>query len=477
MSLADVITPGAHCSPTTGGNEFFTLTIRRNKKSETLKFSSEFRNEILCEALRHRASFAEASSAMSGIPDPVRFNCSKLHWSGKQVPVVLEVGIDSVNQRNPTTGKVIASYLYKDVDCLVLVSDLTGAFVIQTSGFARCHLFVCNGHERDAMLRKVVDYAWSCTGCVIRIKKDAITVNQFHAFKFGKYGTDDAITSLYEFPVHKRTPRSPEPDKRILCLTESCIVERDIGTYNIITVKPLNEIFALIRSPDNAQLFSIEYVRGQIRHYTSTDRDALLASLMDGVRASGNLDIHVKMTPTQRGYRLDPYYVPVDERVESDHLQFLQTARPNNFNEFVMRFNANCAYSGLLHSTTQDRVFAQNKEKLIQGALLAFVQKEGEQSDISVEHLEQQFQALRRLIASKAGFAMFTSSPAFREFLGIKVVKALQRNNDAVTHAAVDMLCALMQVREIESMCSDVFTNPAFCCSRCTPSTTCVRNS
>lgn len=33
----------------------------------------------------------------------------------------------------------------------------------------------------------------------------------------------------------------------------------------------------------------------------------------------------------------------------------------------------------------------------------------------------------------------------FREKVGVKVVKALQRNDDGVTHAALDMLCALMQ--------------------------------
>ena len=36
-----------------------------------------------------------------------------------------------------------------------------------------------------------------------------------------------------------------------------------------------------------------------------------------------------------------------------------------------------------------------------------------------------------------------------RERVGVKVVKALKRQDDAVTHAAVDMLCALMQVRFI----------------------------
>jgi DnaJ family protein C protein 13 len=33
-----------------------------------------------------------------------------------------------------------------------------------------------------------------------------------------------------------------------------------------------------------------------------------------------------------------------------------------------------------------------------------------------------------------------------REKVGVKVVKALQRKDDGVNHAAIDMLCALMQV-------------------------------
>ena len=35
-----------------------------------------------------------------------------------------------------------------------------------------------------------------------------------------------------------------------------------------------------------------------------TFRDALIASVLDGVRASGNRDVHVKMMFTRRGYRL-----------------------------------------------------------------------------------------------------------------------------------------------------------------------------
>ena len=41
---------------------------------------------------------------------------------------------------------------------------------------------------------------------------------------------------------------------------------------------------------------------------------------------------------------------------------------------------------------------------------------------------------------------LHSSHTRFRDKLGVKVVKALKRNDDGVTHAAIDMLCALMQV-------------------------------
>lgn len=87
----------------------------------------------------------------------------------------------------------------------------------------------------------------------------------------------------------------------------------------------------------------------------------------------------------------------------------------------------------------------------------------GDQDNISVQELESQFQAVRRLVASKAGFIAFTQLPRFvsqishdknslinfrfREKLGMKVVKALKREHDGVSHAAIDMLATLLCVR------------------------------
>lgn len=112
---------------------------------------------------------------------------------------------------------------------------------------------------------------------------------------------------------------------------------------------------------------------------------------------------------------------------------------------FLCRFNANVSYSGLLHAVTQEHLFAENKEKLISSAISSLISKEGDQDSISSPELEQQFHCLRRLVASKAGFSCFTSLPGFREKVGWKVAKALKRGDDGISHAAIDMLCALME--------------------------------
>lgn len=65
-------------------------------------------------------------------------------------------------------------------------------------------------------------------------------------------------------------------------------------------------------------------------------RDSLLASLLDGVRASGNRDVCVKMAPTQRGQRWGLLSMPVDEEVESLHLKFL-AAPPSEFKPLDFR--------------------------------------------------------------------------------------------------------------------------------------------
>ena len=110
----------------------------------------------------------------------------------------------------------------------------------------------------------------------------------------------------------------------------------------------------MVRVKENPQQLTVQWTDGENRHYLSTDRDSLLASLLDGARAAGNPDVHVRMSPLERGRRLTPLDLPCLEEIESSCLKFL-TSQPVgwDFARAVSFFNANVSYSGLLHATTQ----------------------------------------------------------------------------------------------------------------------------
>ena len=78
----------------------------------------------------------------------------------------------------------------------------------------------------------------------------------------------------------------------------------------------------------------------------------------------------------------------------------------------MIRFNSNVSASGLAFAVTQEKIFAENKEKLIHAALSSLLLFDNDKA------LEAKFYALRRLVSSKAGFSAFTALPKFREQLG-----------------------------------------------------------
>ncbi|XP_033628714.1 dnaJ homolog subfamily C member 13-like isoform X2 [Asterias rubens] len=416
----------------------FVINIRKGKKTESMRFSTEYRPDVLTEALKFRKDFAGGNKF-----DEPRFNAYKHHWSDNRKQVVLEVNACGVDQISPADNKVLCSYHYRDIEGFTEVSGYPGGFAIIHGGFSRLHIFACD--RKEELMKKAVEFAGTYIGVTLRKRKEAISFDQSIINKMGKYSNDESLTSLAEFNVQKWSTRYADPARRVLCLTETCIVERDPASYSVVTVKPLCNVFAMVRCEGQPQIFYLESIKGTVTKYSSTDRDNLIASVLDGVRASGNRDVCVKMLLTDRGQRQDPLYVPVEEEVESNCLRFLAQPPNNNFHQAVVRFNNNVSYSGLLHAVTHDSFFAENKEKLIRGAITAILAREEDPVTMPVVEIEAIFQALRRLVASKAGFMAFTSLPKFRERVGLKVIKVMKRQDDLAIHAAIDTLCALMQ--------------------------------
>jgi DnaJ family protein C protein 13 len=125
----------------------------------------------------------------------------------------------------------------------------------------------------------------------------------------------------------------------VFCLSETCILERDPATYSVVSLRPLSSVAALVYNVQNTQLFLVQFTTGESRSYTSTERDSLLASFLDGVRGAGNRDVHVRMAPLEPAKRLGPLDCKTEEEVESSHLRFLVTQPTGwTFAEAVSRY-------------------------------------------------------------------------------------------------------------------------------------------
>ena len=48
-----------------------------------------------------------------------RFTAYKYHWSGISLPTMLEVTPCSLDQLDPTTNEILASYMYKDIEGII----------------------------------------------------------------------------------------------------------------------------------------------------------------------------------------------------------------------------------------------------------------------------------------------------------------------------------------------------------------------
>lgn len=103
-------------------------------------------------------------------------------------------------------------------------------------------------------------------------------------------------------------------------------------------------------------MFNIEYKNGIVRSYITNDRDSLLATVLDAVRSSGNMEVHVRIANTPRGKRFVPLINSVDEETEANLLRLIINNFQNQTKRFEIleRFNANIPHTGLKYSVTQD---------------------------------------------------------------------------------------------------------------------------
>ena len=167
------------------------------------------------------------------------------------------MGNHAVDQLDPSgSGKILASYFFKDITALYEVPDYPGGFVIEVGPHGRLHLFAAEA--RSEILSHILENSQQFIGICLP-KPKSMTFEKFIDMKFGHYRGDVHIASISEFVAYKQSHRHSDPVRRLLCLTETCLLERDPSTYSIVSLRPLSQVCAFVRHTDHPQLGSIKY--------------------------------------------------------------------------------------------------------------------------------------------------------------------------------------------------------------------------
>lgn len=421
-----------HNTVTTGAEQLLSIIFPNAK----MKFKSKYRSDILTDLFKVCTNFSPKYA------DSVKkYSCLKYKWSGENVKVILEVGVYGVHKVSASTGQVLSTYYYKDIFKIINVRDneLGSAFVISTSETEKLHLFVASDDNvRRDIVERIRLISRRNIGTVIPVSNETITLQHFTTHRLGV--DVSSIIPLHTFTVFKvgGDHKSIQSKKRFLALTDQFLLERDANTNEIVNLRPLVEIYAIVRPKTDSQLFSIQYLCGDVRFYTSTERDILLASLLDNVRTSGNVNVHVKLDLAHHKIVCHPEIEAV--RYLHLHTKDISLAQALDFfieNSFITPTST--------VNVTKDR---KETEKLIQAAITELLNNDFREA--SDEEFNNQLLALRYLFCTKPGFGYFVADRRWKdreiELLFGKVKKALGRDNDVITFTAIDMLSTLMQV-------------------------------
>ncbi|CAI5438006.1 unnamed protein product [Caenorhabditis angaria] len=415
----------------------FVIHVRSKGKRDTMRFSSDYTTDILTHCLTFSTKFAERNQ------DPFSVNAFKQSWSDRRIPIVLRANASALEQID-NRGVVVQSYPYKNIRSIGKIGDCPGGFVVDVGEHRRRHMFASS--NCDDLVKEIRRLAADNIGILVPIAKESISLDDFMRTRLGLCSRDEELTSYAEFKISKITRRNETPIRRLLCLSETCIIERDLATYAVICATPLKHIVCLVRNEKDPQQFIVEYENGEGRAYVAAERDLILASLLDGIRASGNNEVFVCGHRFERHLRIVPFSMGLDEDSESQCMRHIIASPPGlRRSDLIRRFNANIPYSGLRFSKSHEGFFTENKGKVIVGAIEAVLSENYGSEDPTYKHkTEAQLQCLRRLFASKSGFQAFTEVNGVREKLGSLVVRVLSWKCEAVDHATVEALCALM---------------------------------
>eukprot|EP01133_Synstelium_polycarpum_P018030 gene18030-21522_t len=444
-------------------NQVVITTKKDGKKKDTLNFESDHRAAAEKQGksvdqvnYRHlgRAGYVYEMSLRELATGMYKsYAAKKLKRSG-WLDVVMTVCSCSIEEQDAGANrdsKIRASYFFKDmVKIESLADNQNGYLIYMINDTDATDLIVVNDPK---FIENVVVYAKKYVGVELKLTKSASPLADYPNHRLRRHGKDDeeSLVSIIDFNVNKISNRHPTPVSRLLTLSTIKLVERDVANYSIVTTRAFTSISCLVRYEVDSQKLSIQYKDGLLKTYTSSARDALIASIIDFCRAAGNNNATVFTSQIVRGMKITPHHITPSEDVQEQYIRLFEQKSFDfehlNISQITLSldgFISNIPYAGLSNSFSEKngKVVLNCIQKVLSGAKLT--SKDADDKN-EIELISVILQMLRRVVATRVGFELFTHFPHCKIPLINLLKRSIQCVEDTIAYYGLDLMIALTQ--------------------------------
>ncbi|EGG18717.1 DnaJ like protein [Cavenderia fasciculata] len=463
-------------------NQVVITTKKDGKKKDTLNFESDHRSELLTD-LQRSLSVVRAAEKQNKPVDQINYRhlgragyvyemslrelatglyksygAKKLKRGGLWLDVVLTVCSCSVEEQDPEIArdpngkhsKIRVSYFFKDIVKIESLADNNNAYLFYMNNEvdAATDLFIVSDPK---FIENVMQFSKKYVGHDVKLLKSSSSLQDVPNHRIKRHGKedDDALVSIIDFTVNKISNRHNGPVQRLLALSTTKLVERDLLNYTIITTRSYTTIACLVRYESDSQKLSIQYKDGLLKTYTSSARDALIASIIDFCRSVGNNNATIFTSQIVRGMKITPHHVTPSEDVQEQYMRLFEqksfdfeTLSVSQIALSLDGFISNIPYAGLsnVFAEKNGKVVLNCIQKLLSGVKLGPNDDKSDYDLISVI-----LQMLRRIVATRVGFELFTHFPHCKIPLINLLKRSIQCVEDTITYYGIDLMIALIQ--------------------------------
>lgn len=414
--------------PDFNGPLAFTVSCQVNGKEKDMSFSclrKQERSELLTCVHRQRMFSGDSTRT---------FHCEHFAHGKQFVPA--DVRISRIGMYVSSSDGSSFEMLFMHLRGFSTVEGQPNRIIFAYGPSLQLQMFV--SEQLKELLNCMIANAQKYIGIPCIEKISSMTQEQFEMDRLGLRSNAIESNAEYLVTVDESTSRS----SRLLCITQSALVERQADSYTPVKAVLLINIQSLVRVSTEDQKFLVEVKDPQqVLTYESPVRDLILAQIFSAARQSRNEDVCVLPQLTPRSLRFASVQLPVGDDVEGTLLHYLTypeklAAVSNPFRMSVEYFNANIAFSGLRFSVNREGFFSEDRERAIQDALQIVL--------VSGSPIFDRMLCIRRLCLTRAGFSLVASSnPAF---LSISTIlrSAVRHDDPLVVAAAMDLASVLV---------------------------------